>query len=649
MLQFTRWLCLCALLSLLSSAAIAQQATRNMDKEKTLWQELEGVSPSSVATFKAATEAYDREDYQEATRLFQEVLKKAPQFDPVYRRLGTALVLMGRAAEGMPLLEKGVQLKRSPENLISLAEQLAYPERKKDGSRVDKQRALQLAIEANARYTGDDFSYPAMVAQLSLELDQMQSFRDATKLMVSRYPDQMPTHYFSAILAAIDENWTVAEDEIRKAESMGLDHETVQRFLDSGIHTKVLVWRYFYYALYLVAVWMVGLLLLFILGKTLSNVTLRSLENADPNDAAGSSQVSLRKFYKAVINFAGFYYYISIPVVIFLVLGIAGSILYAFWSAGRIPIKLTALIVICAVVTVFQMIRSLFLKQKETDPGRALREDEAPGLWALTREVAASVKTRPIDEIRVTPGTDLAVYERGSFSERRHDKARRILILGVGVLNGFSQNAFRAVLAHEYGHFTHRDTAGGDVALRVNADMMKFAHAMAQSGQAVWWNIAFQFLRVYHFLFRRISSGATRLQEVLADRVAVHLYGAKAFKEGLSHVVRRGVEFDHLASREIDEAVSVQRALQNLYELPEAPDDDVVKTIEAKVSKSINRQTTEDDTHPSPVRRFSLASRIHSRNEPPAAGAVWELFTNKEGLTSEMSALINQRLQGATF
>lgn len=649
MLQLTRCFCLCALLSLLSFAAFAQQVTRNMDKEKSLWQELESISPSSVATFKAATEAYDREDYQEAARLFQEVLKKAPQFDAVYRRLGTSLVLMGRAAEGMPLLEKGVQLKRSPENLISLAELLAYPERKKDGSRVDKQRALQLAIEANERYTGNDFSYPALVAQLSLDLDQIQSFRDATKLMVSRYPDQMPTHYFSAILAAIDENWAVAEDEIRKAESMGLDHETVQRFLDSGIHTRVLVWRYFYYALYLVAVWMVGLLLLFILGKTLSNVTLRSLEKADPNDAAGSSQVSLRKFYKAVINFAGFYYYISIPVVIFLVLAIAGSIFYAFWSAGRIPIKLTALIVICALVTVFQMIRSLFLKQKETDPGRALHEDEAPGLWALTREVAASVKTRPIDEIRVTPGTDLAVYESGSFSERRHDNARRILILGVGVLNGFSQNAFRAVLAHEYGHFTHRDTAGGDVALRVNADMMKFAHAMAKSGQAVWWNIAFQFLRVYHFLFRRISSGATRLQEVLADRVAVHLYGAKAFKEGLSHVVRRGVEFDHLASREIDEAVSVRRALQNLYELPPAADDDVVKTIEAQVSKAINRQTTEDDTHPSPVRRFSLASRITSRNEPPAAGTVWELFTNKESLTSEMSALIDRRVQAAAF
>lgn len=648
--RIIRWFCLCALLcGVLALAALAQQASRDMDKEKALWQDLESVSPQSLPQFKAATEALDRDDFQEAARLYQEVLKKAPQFDPVYRRLGTALILLGRTAEGMTLLEKAVEMNRSPENLINLAELLAYPEKGKEGSRNDKGRALELAIEANAKNKSNDPSYPGLVAQLSLELDREQSFRDATKTLINKHPDLMPTHYFAAILAATDEDWVKAEDEIRQAERMGLDSATVKQFLDSGVHSRAVVWRYFYYALYLVAAWLMGLVVLFVLGKVLSSKTLHSLEKADPNDPTSSAQASLRKFYKAVINVAGFYYYISIPVVIFLVVAIAGSITYACLTAGRIPIKIILFLVICAAVTIFQMIRSLFIRLKDEDPGRSLREDEAPGLWALTREVARSVGTRPIGEIRVTPGTDLAVYERGSFSERRQDKAERVLILGVGVLNGFSQNAFRAVLAHEYGHFTHRDTAGGDVALRVNADIMKFAHAMAESGQAAWWNIAFLFLRVYHFIFRRISHGATRLQEVLADRVAVHIYGAKAFKEGLSHVVRRAIEFDYLASSEINEAVAARRAVQNLYELPEASGDEVVRNIEAEVSKAINRQTTEDDTHPSPVRRFSLASRVNSRNEPAASGAVWELFTSRETLTGEMSALIDKRIHAAAF
>ena len=101
----------------------------------------------------------------------------------------------------------------------------------------------------------------------------------------------------------------------------------------------------------------------------------------------------------------------------------------------------------------------------------------------------------------------MAVYERGNRRERRSDLGRRVLVMGLGLVPGFGQNAFRAVLAHEYGHLSHRDTAGGEVALRVNQDMIKFAYAMAHAGQAVWWNIAFQFLLFYHFLFRRISHG----------------------------------------------------------------------------------------------------------------------------------------------
>src|SRR5258707_13180876 len=64
------------------------------------------------------------------------------------------------------------------------------------------------------------------------------------------------------------------------------------------------------------------------------------------------------------------------------------------------------------------MIRSLFVKLESGDPGRPLTHDEAPDLWNLARAVAETAGTRPVDEIRVTPGTDVAVYEKGSFRER---------------------------------------------------------------------------------------------------------------------------------------------------------------------------------------------------------------------------------------
>lgn len=247
-----------------------------------------------------------------------------------------------------------------------------------------------------------------------------------------------------------------------------------------------------------------------------------------------------------------------------------------------------------------------------------------------------------VDEIRITPGTELYVYEKGTWRERSQDKAQRIMVLGIGVLNDFKQNGFRAVLAHEYGHFTHRDTAGGDIAIRVNNDMMKFAHAMIVNGQAAWWNIAFLFLRIYQFIFRRISHGATRLQEVLADRVAALQYGPLAFEEGLTHVVCKSVEFHHLATKEIEDCVAVRRTLQNLYELRCEENSNLQHQIE----ESLTRVTSEDDTHPSPTDRFRLTRKITGANELPATGMVWDWFKNREALTSEMTSLIQSEVHG---
>jgi hypothetical protein len=252
-----------------------------------------------------------------------------------------------------------------------------------------------------------------------------------------------------------------------------------------------------------------------------------------------------------------------------------------------------------------------------------LKREEAEELWKLTEEVARTVNTRPIDEIRITTGTELAVYERGSWREKLQNKATRILILGVGVLKDFKIDDFRAVLAHEYGHFSNRDTAGGDIALRVQNDMMKFYYA-------------FHFLRLYNFIFRRISHGATRLQEILADRVAAQSYGAPAFEGGLKHVVRRSIEFHRNADIEVTAGIEAMRPLANLYDFRLENDT----SLEKEYEKSINRETTEDDTHPSPKDRFRLIASLSNPSCASRQGEVWSLFRDRAAITQEMMTKI---------
>ena len=629
------------LLILCSSITYAQQG-RDMAKENAIWAELEKSAPQSVADFKAATEAMDAQDYEKAIDLFLKVRQQAPKFDAAIRRLGGCLVATGKTEDGFRFLREAVAIRRSPENLISLAMSLAFPDGKKEGTRKQKQEAYELIREANRSATHDADAL-TLQAQLALDLDRIEGFRQATEQLVANHPQLLATHYYNAILAATDEKWITAEEEIQVAQSLGLPAEVAQQFLDSGVKTRARVWHYLIYSLYLIGAWVIGLTALFLVGKLMSRKTLTSLEAANPNSPATASELTLRKFYRQLINVAGFYYYISLPVVIFLVIIVAASITYGFLMLGRIPIKLVAILIIGGLVTIYSLVRSLFIKIERVDPGRSLQYEEAPGLWDLSRDMAVTLNTRPVDEIRITPGTELCVYEKGTWRERSQDKAQRVMLLGVGVLNDFKQNGFRAVLAHEYGHFTHRDTAGGDIALRVNNDMMKFAHAIIATGQANWWNIAFQFLRVYHFIFRRISHGATRLQEVLADRVAALQYGPLAFEEGLTHVIGKSVEFHHLAVKEIEDSVAVRRSLQNLYELRLEENSDLQQQIE----KSLNRETSEDDTHPSPNDRFRLTRKITGANESPANGMVWDWFANREALTNEMTSLIQSEVHSA--
>ena len=627
-----------------ASVTLALPPQRDMEKEQRIWQELQTIAPNMVETFKAATTALDKNDFAQAVRLYEVVYKRVPDFDVVMRRLGGSLVLSGRKPEGFALLEAAVKKKESPENLFSLAQALALPSDGSQPRREDLERALPLTRHAVDLYQGNDPSYLLLWAMISVKTSRLEYVRQATTRLLKEHADLMETHYFSAWVAVADKDWRKVEAELKQAQAMGLSATAAEEVLyAAGLRTGATSWRYAYYMLYAIGAWLIGLELLFVLGRVFSKKTLRWLETSDPNTVAASGQEQLRQYYRWLINVAGAYYYVSIPVILVLVLAVTAAVLYAIFMLRYIPYKIVLLLVFGALMTVYSLVRSLFVKIESEDPGRTLGESEAPELWALTREVARVVGTRPVDEIRITPATEMAVYERGSFRERAQDRGHRVLVLGIANLNGFELNAFRAVLAHEYGHFRHRDTAGGDVALRVNNDILKFALALAHSGQAVWYNLAFQFLRVYHFIFRRISHGATRLQEVMADRVAAINYSPQAFEEGLRHVIRRQIEFEDVAHWEINDAIKSRRALQNLYELPVSNEI----CIEEKLNEAIVRQTSEDDTHPAPAERFRLASRVTFTGELPPSRMVWELFADRAALTDEMSALIGRLVRAA--
>jgi Zn-dependent protease with chaperone function len=204
----------------------------------------------------------------------------------------------------------------------------------------------------------------------------------------------------------------------------------------------------------------------------------------------------------------------------------------------------------------------------------------------------------------------------------------------------------KAILAHEYGHFRNEDTAGGGFALAVRRSILTMAIHLAQKGVASPFNPAWWFVRGFHALFLRVSQGASRLQEVLADRWAAFAYGSDAFARGLTHVVERSIGFDAHMSATLEEAVNGKVPVGNVYAFApkQAPD---AKEVAASVQEAMNRASSPYDSHPRPADRIAWAEKVAAAAPPVSeddAAEAWTLFASREVIESRMTEVFRTKL-----
>ena len=384
--------------------------------------------------------------------------------------------------------------------------------------------------------------------------------------------------------------------------------------------------------------WLFGYFTLYLLGLLLSEMTLRGIAT-NRLDAKNFSARMLRRVYRWVIELAGIYYYVSLPMLLVLATVLLVSIAYACFYTPAITLPLMLLMlfgVFGAFVTVFSGIRTALMNVPDAPGGMALNKDASPNFWSLVNSVAKEVDTRPVDEIWVTPNADMCVFERGSWLSRRLNRGHRVLVLGVSLLHDFQADSFRSVLSHEYAHFRHRDTAGGDIALRVQYSMHRFVEAIARRRKIRFWDVSVHFLRLFSHMFSQLTLGASRLGEVLADRTAVSLYGTAPFTDGLKHVIRRGVEFDLRYAQSFRQTLNPNTACGLTEYKP---------IVDAAVQKIYERETTSDDSHPAPKTRFAMARRWNVSRQQSKVMALQYFDENGSSLIKQMGGLLMQDIQ----
>ncbi len=569
-----------------------------------------------MALFEAARVAGDRQGMLTALTAIEE--QATPEIAATYYVSAASTVL---AQEGGP------RLRREARDLAERAVTL-------DGSNVDG-----YFVRLDAELYMED----AAAARATLrDLDDIA-------------PNHPQTAFFHTIALANAGDWEEARLALDRAHDLGLSDDVYQGVSaeleaatpwHSGLGAHVLTGSK------VVAVWLLIFGALLLLGVLLSRATLtasRSMPTSVSVADAAPLSAGLRRAYAVVLWMSCGFYYLSLPLVVILVLAVAAGLIGGIFMIGYIPVKLVALIGIAALVSVYAVGKSLFVRVKDEDPGPELDLSEHPELSRVLGEVADKVGTEKVHHVYLTPGTELAVFERGGVGQQLRGSADRCLILGAAVLEGMDQQAFKAIIAHEYGHFVNRDTAGGGFALAVRRSLYKMAVGLAEGGAAAWYNPAWLFLRAFERVFVRISHGASRLQEVLADRWAAVSYGARAFERGLRHVVTAGIRFDAHANSTLNEVIDGQRALSNFYHYqPEenaSPED-----IDQAIREQLDREASVYDSHPAPTERFQLVHALEMQDPkaPEEELSVWDLFADRGAIEEMMTEEIRRNVLQST-
>lgn len=159
------------------------------------------------------------------------------------------------------------------------------------------------------------------------------------------------------------------------------------------------------------------------------------------------------------------------------VLGFAvGVFLLSLWASlsiikalkGFYGLLIVAGVVFSAGMFVYFIIKFLFQVKRDTDTSRIeLLESDQPQLFEFVKRVCEETEAPFPQKIFISPAVNACVFYNSSFLSM-FLPIRKNLEIGAGLINCINMTEFKAILAHEFGHFSQSSTRLGSYTYRFN-------------------------------------------------------------------------------------------------------------------------------------------------------------------------------------
>ena len=337
----------------------------------------------------------------------------------------------------------------------------------------------------------------------------------------------------------------------------------------------------------------------------------------------------------ALALMAGFYA-LALGMAAFLVWVPYASVVYLRPNVGTVKIAIFCLI------GAFIILKSVVPRpDRFTPPGPELAPDGHPRLFAEIRQTAEAAGQPMPAEVYLAPDVNAWVAQRGGVLGVG---GRRIMGIGLALLQALKVSELRAVIAHEFGHYHGGDVKLGPLIYRTREALFRTVLGLARHS-----GLLTKPFEWYARLFFRVTHAVSRHQELQADVLAARIASPSALARGLIATHRAALAFGAYWAGEVSPVLDAgfrPPLVPGFLRFCAAP------PVAADLARATERELREGkanpyDTHPSLRDRLAAIGQADPEPAPRADPPAITLLDSVSDLEGMLLASVMRDKAGA--
>ncbi|MBP1617435.1 MAG: hypothetical protein H6Q14_1262 [Bacteroidetes bacterium] len=286
----------------------------------------------------------------------------------------------------------------------------------------------------------------------------------------------------------------------------------------------------------------------------------------------------------AINLFALTYLIILLLAVLLTGLCIAGGVLLILVKPMFITVVLGVGLASLGVLVLIFLLKFIFTSHKvDRSHLIEINAQQEPELFKMIREIVESVGTNFPKKVYLSSEVNAAVFYDSNFWSMFFP-VRKNLLIGLGLVNTVTKEELKAILSHEFGHFSQRSMKVGSYVYNVNQVIfnMLFENESYKSLVQGWANVSGYFsifvvvagkinegiqwiLRKLYVVVNKSYLGLSREMEFHADEIAASVTGYEPLKNSLLRMTLADHSLNNVLNF-YDNRISENIKSENLYQ-----------------------------------------------------------------------------------